>query len=101
VNVVNLVFDGWRKESGEPPGSHPGPQGRMDSVECFQVFPIVIRKLGIDLLQPPIRDQVFTACPKNYLFLDTFANHSYNVLSSLKKCPQYLNPFKFGYFAQK
>ena len=73
VNVVNLVFDGWGKESGEPPGSHPGPQGRMDSVErfekifrllcsshelnfadfiyqTFQVFPIVIRKLGIDLL---------------------------------------------------
>ena len=35
MNVVNLVFDGWGKESGEPPGSHPGPQGRMDSVECF------------------------------------------------------------------
>ena len=38
MNVVNLVFDGWRKESGKPPGSHPGPQGRMDSVERFEKY---------------------------------------------------------------
>ena len=51
MNVVNLVFDGWRKESGEPPGSHPGPQGRMDSVERFEkIFLITLFLTGNKLL---------------------------------------------------
>ena len=35
VYVVDLVFDGRSKEGWEPPGGDAGPEGRVDSVECW------------------------------------------------------------------
>ena len=36
--------------------------------QTFQVFPIVIWKLRVDLFQPPVGDQVFTTRPRNSHF---------------------------------
>ena len=63
VNVVEFLFDGRGHEGGEPPGRQSGPQTGVDGVEIFQIFLVMVGKLGIDLLHPPIGNHIFTGSP--------------------------------------
>ena len=36
----------------------------MDGVEIFQIFLVMVGKLGIDLLHPPVGNHIFTGSPE-------------------------------------
>lgn len=63
MDIVQLVFDSWGHEGGEPPAGQPGPHAGVHCVEVLEVLLVVVRQLGVDLLHPPVTDHVFTASP--------------------------------------